>query len=89
MYPFQRISDAGTLLVWRSSILISFWYKMYKRLTITVSGKLVMNHQPISHDILLHYGTTAVYNESTRGCKNPFKHLCQLYLITPILLSTL
>lgn len=48
---------------------------MYKRLKITVSGKLGMNHQPISDDILLHYGTTAVYNQSTRDCKNPIEHL--------------
>lgn len=50
---------------------------------ITVSGKLGMNHQPISDDILLHYGTTAVYNQSTRDCKNPIEHLWQLYLMTP------
>lgn len=54
---------------------IYFWYKIYKRLTITVSGKLVMNHLPIPDDILLHYGTTAVYNQSTRDCKNPIEDL--------------
>lgn len=50
---------------------------------ITVGGKLGMNHQPISDDILLHYGTTAVYNQSTRDCKNPIEDLWQLNLMTP------
>lgn len=77
MYPFQRISDTGILLVWliHFKTLRSFWYIMYKRLKITVGGKLGMNHQPISDDILLHYGTTAVYNQSTRDCKNPIEDL--------------
>lgn len=74
MYLFQRISDTGVLLVWllHFKTLRLFWYK---RLKITGSGKLGMNHQPISDDILLHYGTTAVYDQSTRDCKNPIEHL--------------
>lgn len=77
MYPFQRISNAGILLVWllHFKTFRSFWYRMYKRLKITFSGKLGMNHQPISDDILLQYGTTAVYNQSTRDCENPIEHL--------------
>lgn len=78
MYFFQRISDAGTLLVWRSTFLnftFGFGTKCIDDWQLPLVVNQVMNHQPISDDILLHYGTTAVYDQSTRDCKNPIEHL--------------